>query len=446
MKKLFALILSLTFVLTVFNPTHAADEPALKQGNVRLLFVGDSITGQSRNVRSGYAHQFEAAVKAVYPDSNPQIISLGGSGHSVGSWAGIEKKSRDKSVILDVKTIDVHEELAKPADVLVIMLGMNDVLAPYVAYSEPSMDKWVGRYQKLIDALKLRVSPKVLALASITPCTEVPYSPKNMLISQLNDRIAALAKQNNARLLPTSQTVWEIQTEGRTRASDFHVTADYVHPTTAGHIGIAMGMLKGLGESQAAKWLEDNRLTEVYQNIAKRGSAFAWDIQSGFHPQNRDQASYSITYHWLNPKGQTNVNPTITLTVPEGWQVSPSTLTTPTGRFTVFGKPDRLQNIVTLHANADGLQQRSDIFIPAPWLVGYSFVQRLWKQPGYQFMTDKAHTPIDDVIEAGGDFTKSIDLGNGQTLTWLDYTPSINFTGGTNPASVDFAAMLHANN
>ncbi|MFG0250481.1 MAG: hypothetical protein ACF8OB_16465, partial [Phycisphaeraceae bacterium JB051] len=26
------------------------------------------------------------------------------------------------------------------------------------------------------------------------------------------------------------------------------------------------------------------------------------------------------------------------------------------------------------------------------------------------------------------------------------YTPSINFTGGTDPASVDFAAMLHANN
>lgn len=443
LRPFLSLVLSLCVCLSPF--AHADDSACLKQGNARVIFVGDSITGQSRNVASGYANQFEAAVKAVYPDASPQIISLGGSGHSVGSWAGIEKKSRDNKVVLDIKTIDVQEELSKPADVLIIMLGMNDALAPYVIDTPESIDKWVERYQSLIDALKVRVSPGVLALAGVTPYTEDPQSPKNQLLAKLNQRVESLAQKNDARFLPTSATVWDIQQQGRKLDHQFHVTVDFVHPTAAGHIGIAMGMLKGLGETKLVDWLKDNRLKEQFDKIASRKAPFSWEIQTTFDTANIDKPTYTITYHWLNTNNITDT-PTITLAAPQGWQVSPASLQTPTGTFTVIGNPDHLKNPLVLQAKTDDLTQETEFQLPAPWLVGYSFVQRLWKQPGYNFMADKAHTPIDDVIESGGDFTKPIDLGNGKTLSWKPYSPSVNFTGGDDPDSVDFAALLHADN
>lgn len=444
MKKILALVLLLS--LCCGYPTFAQTGPVLKNGNARVIFVGDSITGQSRNVASGYAHQFEAAVKAIYPDASPQIISLGGSGHSVGSWLGIEKKSRDTAVILDIKTIDLHEELAKPADVLIIMLGMNDVLAPYVADTPESIDKWVERYQALIDALKLRVTPGILALAGITPCTEDPSSPKNQLITHLNQRVEKLAPQNNARFLPTSDNVWGIQHAGRKLNHDFHVTGDYVHPTAAGHIGIAMGMLQGLGETKLVDWLKEHRLQEQYDKLIAQKAPFSWEIQAVWDASHSDKATYNITCYNLNPAGADTTKTKITLTVPQGWQVSPESIEATSGTFTVTGTPDHLQNQLTLKADTDGKTQQVDIQLPAPWLVGYSFVQRLWKQPGYEFMADKAHTPIDDVIEANGDFTAPIVLDKNQTLTWKPYYPSVNFTGKDDPDSVDFAALYHSDN
>jgi lysophospholipase L1-like esterase len=446
MRKLFALLLSMSLLLTAHHRCQADDISALKQGNIRLIFVGDSITGQSRNVPTGYAHQFEAAVKATYPNSNPQIISLGGSGHSVGSWAGIEKKSRDKSVILDIKTIDVHEELAKPADVLVIMLGMNDVLAPYVMDNDESIDKWVTRYQSLIDALKLRVTPHVLALAGITPCTEDSQSPKNQLIEKLNQHIRDLAEKNNARYLPTSHVVWTILKHGRYKDHAFHVTADYVHPTTAGHIGIAMGMLKGLGEDAAMIWLNDQRLKPMLDQLTTTKEPFSWEIKAKPDPDTPGMMQYDLYYWFKHTPGNNKPQPKVHAHLPEGWQMLVPPSESPASLLQIKGKPDHLQNMVSLTTNVNGTEYKTDIQIPAPWLVGYSFVQRLWQHPGYQFMADKAHTPIDDVIEAGDDFTQAIDMGQGKILIWQTYSPSINFTGGEDPSSVDFAAMLHANN
>ena len=446
MKHRTLLSLALSLCVCVCVNVIADDMPTLQQGNARVIFVGDSITGQSRNANSGYAHQFEAAVKAIYPDSTPQIISLGGSGHSVGSWIGIEKKSRDKSVVLDIKTRDVHEELAKHAHVLIIMLGMNDVLAPYVTDTPQSLDKWAAGYQSLIDALKIRVTPGVLALAGITPCTEDPDSPKNQLIGKLNQRVQDLAAQNQARFLPTSETLWAIQREGRKLDHNFHVTADFVHPTAAGHIGIAMGMLKGLGENELANWLKDNRLKEQYDKITARKAPFAWDIQAVSDWANLDKTTYTITYNWLNPTGKKNVTPNIKLNAPEGWQVSPTTLDAINGTFTVIGTPNHHQNLLTLHATAKDINTQAQLQIPAPWLVGVSLTQRLWKHPGYDFQADKARTPVDDVIEAEADFTKPIDLGQGNTLRFKPYHPSVNFTGKDDPDSVDFSAIIHATN
>jgi lysophospholipase L1-like esterase len=142
----------------IFPPP--APSPLLQQGNARVVLVGDSITGQSRNHPAGYAHQMDWALQQAYPGCHPRIIALGGSGQGVQAWLNTEKRSRTESFALDVKGIDVKTELDQPADVLVIMLGMNDVLAPYVVDEPASLNQWAANYRALITALQSRLKPK----------------------------------------------------------------------------------------------------------------------------------------------------------------------------------------------------------------------------------------------------------------------------------------------
>jgi len=62
-------------------------------GNQRKLSNGQSLPRRWWG-RQGWADQMENALKAVYPDAKPNIITLGGSGQGIGSWSGIEKNSR----------------------------------------------------------------------------------------------------------------------------------------------------------------------------------------------------------------------------------------------------------------------------------------------------------------------------------------------------------------
>ena len=87
-----------------------------------------------------------------------------------------------------MKGVPVKASLDKPADGLVIMLGMNDVLAPYVADTPESLDRWTANYRELIVNLKARLQPKVVGLATVTMNTEDPASPKNVMIGKMNER------------------------------------------------------------------------------------------------------------------------------------------------------------------------------------------------------------------------------------------------------------------
>jgi lysophospholipase L1-like esterase len=164
----------------------------LKAGNARVVFVGDSITGLSRNYAPGFAHQIEWALKGTYPGSTPDLVALGGSGQGIASWQDVQKRSRREEFSLDVPKVGVKSALDRPVDVVVIMLGMNDVLAPFVANEPASLDRWTNGYRALIDAIRERVNPGVTALATITPCTEDPASPKNRMMDHLNQGTLSL--------------------------------------------------------------------------------------------------------------------------------------------------------------------------------------------------------------------------------------------------------------
>jgi len=207
--------------------------------------------------------------------------------------------------------------------------------------------------------LRERVGPGTIALASVTPCTEDPASPKNRFLAKMNDRVVSLAKEFGALAIPTGRSMWDVLERGRRQRRDFHVTYDFVHPNEAGHIAVAVAMLRSLGAPEAAEWLEKGRLARVFVAATARQASDA----------------------------------------------------TP--------PPE-----------------------PPPWLVTAKLIQSAWD--GNTFLAGKARTPIDAAIESGRDFTKAIDVGGGQVLTWQRYVPSVDYTGLNASGSVDFAALTQA--
>ena len=342
---------------TVVAPPSATS-PLLQQGNARVVLVGDSITGQSRNHPAGFAHQIDWALQQAYPGCHPKVIALGGSGQGVQAWLNTEKRSRTDSFPLDVKGIEVKAELDQPADVLVIMLGMNDVLAPYVVDEPASWEQWTANYRDLISALQSRLKHKVTVVATATLCTEdFRHSPKNAVMDQLNKHLTDVAALMGLRVLPTNQAMREVLERGRQTKSDFHVTHDYVHPNEAGHLAIALGMLRGLGETAAADALEHEKLAGVYASAAS-------------------------------------------------------------------------------HASATAPRQ-------TPWLVAAGVIRKPWNEHS-SIASAALRGPIEDAIEHNGNFVSAPDSATGRPLQWKPYIATVNYTGGANPDSVDFAAVTHA--
>ena len=426
-------------------PVQAAQEagkPALQAGNAKIVLVGDSIISLVRRLGERlYAYQLEDALKATYPESSPNIIALGGGGQGIASWTNVEKQSREKPGQLDIKGIDVKQTLDQHADVLVIMLGMNDALAPHVSDDPKALDLWQSQYVQLVEALRARLSPRVIGLARVTPASEDLTSPKNKLIASLNERLPEIAKTVGARVLPAGDTVQEILKSGRELRPDFHVTMDFVHPNEAGHIGIAIGMLKGLGEDNAAGWLRKERLSKIWKSAVGDKPSISWEVTPLPAASSSEVQAFRVRYWWANPAA--NNPPRVQLTAPQGWKVSPQSLTGPSGEFTATGTPDQIQNILTLEGSANNEQRKVQLTIPAPWLVAAKLIQRQWAN--LDFQADKAVTPVDQAIEAGTDFTGSLDVGQGQVLSWQRHFPSVNFTGKDDPASMDFTAISITN-
>ena len=261
-----------------------AAEPALKE-NARIVLIGDSITGQGGGwLGTGYVFKMRDALRAVYPEAQQELVPLGGSGLGVGAWLGLAKDEAKQRHDLDVKGVEVAAALSKPADVMVVMLGMNDVLAPYVSDTDASLDRWVANYRELISVLSARLTPKVVALATVTPQTEDPATPMNSVLARMNQRITTLAAELKATVVPTNATYWRVLWEGRKIQADFSLAGDRIHPNQPGHVAVAMAMLEGLGEEKASEWLREERLAKALSMLSAIPAPIAppkWVVTSG---------------------------------------------------------------------------------------------------------------------------------------------------------------------
>ena len=243
-------------------------EPATSNGNARIVFIGDSITGQGGGwLGAGYVFKMREALSALYPEGKHDLVPLGGSGMGVSAWLSLSKDEARQKHDLDVKGVEVAAALSKPADVMVVMLGMNDVLAPYVNDADASLDQWLANYRELVSVLSARLKPKIIALATITPQTEDPATPMNRVLARMNQRITTLAAELKANVVPTNATYWDVLAEGRKTQADFTLAGDRIHPNPPGHVAVAMAMLKGLDEDKAAAWLREERLAKALSTL-----------------------------------------------------------------------------------------------------------------------------------------------------------------------------------
>lgn len=427
-------------LLTVCLSLPPASAESLVRDGDRIILVGDSITGQSHG-DAGYAGFLREGFELARPGSKVTVIPLGGSGHNMWSWQNIERDSREKNFPLDIAEFDVKKTLDGGAEVVVVMLGMNDVLRPYMDDSPETVEKWGIGYRDLVKSLKERVKPRVMALATPTLCTEDESSPKNQVLDELSVVIEKIAKEEDCVFLPVRAGFKEMLHEGRTYHPEFHVTNDFVHPNHAGHLAIATAMLKGLGEDAAASAVSNKHAPGIFAAAAGKLPALSYELE--WLPGKGDEQTFKIRY-WLTtaiPR-EKDFQAKVSLKAPEGWTVS-----TPTGgaegEFTVNGPLDRLRNIFTLLTNdAGGVQ--TEFAIPAPWLLGIGNGGRKgWvDREGLKYDSAEGVFPEDASLVRGIGFDKPLTGADfAKPIEWNPYVASVNYTGGNDPGSVDFAAV-----
>lgn len=440
------LLVGFAAFLSLELPARCADTFELPADG-RIVFCGDSITGQGVG-GGGWIQLIGKALQAADPQAKPKLVCLGGSGQGVGSWLRAEKKSRDQEVRLDDKRFDAHVELALPADVLVIMLGMNDVLAPYIGESDADVERWATDYRTLITALRERVTPKLTVLGTITPCTEDPFSPKNRLIAKMNTRLAVLATEMDCVLAPTGEVSLDYLNRGREFKPDFRITRDFVHPKNyvagkegAGHLAIADGMLQGMGLAKAGGYVAGLK-ESLWRDLAKETPAISWRVRLLEDEAKLPACRFAVSYTW---RGADATKPVVRLVVPAGWTCEPQQRDAPAGEFTVTASEFALRNTCRFEVVAGAETVKKECVIPAPWQACVVGKIGLWGKIPIQSSapTEPPKGPLDDAIVAGEDvFAAGAALN--RPLVWKLFLPGPDYSGYDDPGSLDFAGVHHA--
>jgi hypothetical protein len=181
------------------------------------------------------------------------------------------------------------------------------------------------------------------------------------------------------------------------------------------------------------------------RKAADPAPSLSYELAPQVGPLDTDRQSFRVRYWWTAKPDQPARPLQVTLTAPD-WEITSASATGPEGEFVATGAPNHRENFLTLQGT-DGVDTvKREVKICAAWLVTAGLVQPFWvtNTKPMKFNPVKGRTPVDEAIQAGGDFTASLDVGRGQKLAWQRYFPSINYTGLDAPGSVDFAAITHA--
>jgi acyl-CoA thioesterase I len=204
---------------------------SLLQRGTRVLFIGDSITDAGRDrsdpddLGGGYP-SLVAAICGSTPDLGATFVNRGISGNRVR-----DLRARWQADCLDLA-----------ADVVSIMIGINDTWRRYDSNDATSVDDFARDYDDILAETRDRVSALVLVEPFLLPVTDEQQvwredlDPKIAVVRDLADKYAAT-------LVPLDSVMVRFARERNPAA----LAGDGVHPTPAGHALIARTWLAAVG-------------------------------------------------------------------------------------------------------------------------------------------------------------------------------------------------------
>lgn len=404
----------------------------------RIIFVGDSITAQGAGSLRGYYHQFTNALQTVYPAHRNEVVALGFSGNTLFDWTdNIEVKSRTQSVPANIGGFDVHTAFAKRADVVFILLGMNDILRPTIREDEAVLQTWKAKCRELVGAIRARVTPREVILCEITPLTEDPLSPKNRVRDRLTCLARELAAEEQCRVAETGASVFDAVVRCRRARQDYHVIPDTVHPQQPlGHAAIARGMAAALRDGPLTAAFDAFIGAEIARLRPARPAVTWWfKPQPGCAAEGAEQ-TYRLTCHWDDgTEAAAPRVPILSVEVPEGWRVDEAPVAAVEATFTLRGAPERLQTPVVVVAKVGDEAVRATVRIPAPWRVVCGPDNGGAWTPQRVYQPDACVPLMEAELVAGRHFLEPFSDG-ARTYGWQVNTPCVDYTAGDDPDAV----------
>jgi len=338
-----------------------------------LVVVGDSITVNAVSFPYGFHHQLTNAFAKVCPEKNLKVASLGFSGYQVGTWLGVERRTRGgKRCMTHVKPgWNVTEVLSNKVDVIAIFLGMNDILQPSVRDDDAALDKWKEDVRSLVRSLRDRTHAKAMILCTITPLTADRESPKNLVRERMSCRLRKLAAEENCAVAEFGDAVMGVIDDCRRASSSFQPVPDFVHPRELGHIAMARELCRALGEGKCAESLSAHyaEKLKVQQNSEKAN--IAWRLRPITKTLSSEVCRYRIDWFWHDTPGKSAPADGVEMkaSLPNGWKIVEMQAKGRSGHFVVCGKPEMLVNKVELTAEFPGGGAMEIVPISTPWLV-----------------------------------------------------------------------------
>jgi len=201
-----------------------------------IEFIGDSITDCSRTEKNyaplgnGYARDIHFLLQTGYPELQLKIINMGISGDRVTSL-----KSRWKTDVLDLNP-----------DWLFIYIGVNDVWRFFEGDRDEAVDlpAFENIYRQLINGAQSNTQAQIRLVSPFLG----EENPSDSFRKKLTQYQAVIDKLGEGFNLPVIHLQPSFDWAMLSKPPDYW-TIDRVHPTEAGHMLIALTILRACGFS-----------------------------------------------------------------------------------------------------------------------------------------------------------------------------------------------------
>jgi len=202
----------------------------MPQKKKRVIFFGDSITQQGAE-RGGYITRIDSMCKLENKSGEFEFIGSGISGNKV----------YDLYLRLD------DDVLTKNPDVVVILIGVNDVWHKVSAGTGTDADKFERFYTAILRKLKERNIKAILCTPAVIGERTDFTNQQDGDMNRYANIVRGLAQKNNLPLVDLRQKFLEYNKQYNTENKESGIlTADRVHLNAKGNQVVAEEMWKAL--------------------------------------------------------------------------------------------------------------------------------------------------------------------------------------------------------